>query len=175
MADKRERKPLEVLKGLPDAFRQARTLFFTKPVVVDRGDVAITDESAFTLPKGVDPNTREGQLALQRLQRARLNRRGIRRVSGAHIEPGALPKAMLEANNEDGDRPKREAPQVTVDGVPVAIEQIITRSRNLGKAIEGRTAHARRGIQRRTENALMSHQLDLQFKNGVQTDDEVFK
>ncbi|GEM_PF-993925 len=181
MAHSRERKPLEIIKGLPQAIRQARDLFFTKPVVVTRdGQEVGTDESAFAVPKGIDPTTKEGQLALRRLGRARANRRGVVRVEGAHIEPGRLPVLLAasdESSNADGEksRPNREAPQVTKEGVPVAVERMITRSRNLGKAIEGKTAYARRGVQKRTEDALMSHQLDQMFQNGVETGDDVFK
>lgn len=61
------------------------------------------------------------------------------------------------------------------DEVPSAIVGIVRRSNNSRKATEGMARYAHRGVQKRTEEALMSHQLDQMFENGVQTGDEVFK
>lgn len=62
------------------------------------------------------------------------------------------------------------------DEVPEAIKGIIKRRANSRKATEGMAASARKKVQKLTEDALMSHELDLMFKNNVQTgEDEVFK
>lgn len=78
---------------------------------------------------------------------------------------------------EDKNPPRVQISEARkTDEVPEAIKGIIKRRNNSRKATEGLVAYARRGVQKRTEDALMSHELDLMFKHGVQTDDnEVFK
>lgn len=84
--------------------------------------------------------------------------------------------AMRIAAEDKNPPPVQISKARQTNEVPEAIKGIIKRRNNSRKATEGLVAYARRGVQRKTEAALMSHELDLMFKYGVQTgEDEVFK
>lgn len=124
--------PLGVILHLPQAMREAKQLFFTRhkvaPSVVGTESA---DESAFAVPKGIDPSTPDGQKALKHLQRARVRRAGFRQVKGIHIEPGSLASLLGDTSTTQTPAERPAKPPFLKDHVRRRVKAADSDNRNV--------------------------------------------